>query len=222
MGRFFYAQTSLMKPSDIVAHLRVHCPALAGSVGAGINWDVIEKASRWDGLRAFVVPTDDKASPPQYDNVLVQEITEGMDVVVVWPQKDEPGYEVADEVTAMRRALCLALVGWKPPGSADWLIYEGRSFLHTDRAKLAYAFSFSSLEVMGNTELPTNPAQAETWHEAELMGLHQLEGLDMRLDAIDPMVDKNLKPDGVGPDGRTEHHLKVNLPHDNPEPTPTP
>lgn len=211
-----------MKPSDIVAHLRVHCPALAGSVGAGINWDAIEKASRWDGLSAFVVPTDDKASPPQYDNVLVQEITEGIDVVVVWPQKDEPGYAVADEVTAMRRALCLALVGWKPPGSADWLIYEGRSFLHTDRAKLAYAFSFSSLEVMGNTELPTHPAQAETWHEAELMGLHQLEGVDMRLDAIDPMVDKNLKPDGVGPDGRTEHHLKVNLPHDNPEPTPAP
>ena len=207
-----------MKPSDIVAHLRAHCPVLAGNVGAGINWDVIEKAARWEGLHAFVVPTDDKASPPQYDNALVQEITEGVDIVIVWPQKDEPGYAVADEVTAMRQALCRALVGWTPPGSADWLVYEGRGFLLTDRAKVAYAFSFSSLEVMGSLELRSDPAQVETWHEAELLGLNQLEGVDIDVDAINPMVDRNLKPDGVGPDGRKEHHMKVDLPHDNPKP----
>ena len=28
------------------------------------------------------------------------------------------------------------------------------------------------------------------------------------VDLIDPIVDKNLKPDGVGPDGRIEHRLK--------------
>ena len=211
-----------MKPSDIVEHLRRHCPALGGNVQAGINWEVIEKATQWKGLHAFVVPTDDKAGDPLYDNTLVQEITEGLDVVVVFPQSDEPGRQVADEVPAMRKALCLALAGFTPPGSAGWLIYEGRSFFHTDRAKVAYAFSFSGLEVMGSAELPSEPAQAETWQEAELLGLHQLEGLDIDVDVIDPMVDKNLKPDGVGPDGRIEQHLKVNLPHDNPAPNPNP
>ncbi len=209
-----------MKPSDIVAHLRKHCPALAGNVQAGINWEVIEKATQWKGLHAFVVPTDDKASDPLYDNTLVQEITEGLDVVVVWPQHDEPGRQVADEVPAMRKALCLALAGFTPPGSAGWLIYEGRSFLHTDRAKVAYAFSFSSVEVMGHAQLPHDPAEAETWHEQVLLGLKHLEGLDVKVDLIDPIVDKSLNPDGVGPDGRTEHQLKVDVAHDITHPAP--
>lgn len=131
-----------MKPSDIVAHLRKHCPALGQNVAAGINWDAVRDANKWHGVHAFVVPTDDKAGDPLYDNTLVQEIVEGIDVVVVWPQQDEPGRAVADEVSAMRRSLCLALAGFEPPRSAGWLIYEGRSFLHTDRAKVAYAFSF--------------------------------------------------------------------------------
>ena len=209
-----------MKPSDIVAHLRAHCPALGRNVDAGINWDVIEKAAKWQSLHAFVVPTDDKASDPLYDNMLVQEITEGVDIVVVWPQQAETGREVADEVTAMRRSLCLALAGYTPPGSAGWLIYEGRSFLHTDRAKVAYAFSFSSLEVMGHAALPADPAEVETWQAQELLGLKQLEGVDVRVDVIDPMVDKNLRPDGVGPDGRIEQQLKVDVEHDNPKPDP--
>lgn len=209
-----------MKPSDIVAHLRTHCAALNGNVAAGINWDTVRDANKWSGVHAFVVPTDDKAGDPLYDAPLVQEITEGIDVVVVWPQQEEAGRSVADEVPAMRKALCLALAGWKPPGSTDWLIYEGRSFLHTDRAKVAYAFSFSGVEVMGNAELPGSEGQAETWHELELLRLKQLEGLDMDVDAISPMVDRSLKPSGIGPDGRIEHQLKVDLPHDNPEPEP--
>ncbi len=211
-----------MKPSDIVAHLRTHCPALGTNVQAGISWDAVRDAAQWRGLHAFVVPTDDKASPSLYDNVLVQEIVEGVDIVVVWPQQDESGRLVADQVPAMRRALCLALAGWLPPDSADWLVYEGRSFLHTDRAKVAYAFSFSCLHIMGHAVLPSDPALAETWQEAELLGLHQLEGVDINVDVIDPIVDKTLKPDGVGPDGRIEQHLKVNLPHDNPAPNPEP
>lgn len=209
-----------MKPSDIVAHLRKHCPALGQNVAAGINWDAVRDATKWHGVHAFVVPTDDKAGDPLYDNTLVQEIVEGIDVVVVWPQQDEPGRAVADEVSAMRRSLCLALAGFEPPGSAGWLIYEGRSFLHTDRAKVAYAFSFSSVEVMGHAQLPHDPAEAETWHEQVLLGLKHLEGLDVKVDLIGPIVDKNLKPDGVGPDGRTEHQLKVDVAHDNPDPEP--
>lgn len=207
-----------MKPSDIVAHLRTYCPALGRNVDAGLNWDVVRDATHWRGLHAFVVPTDDRAGDPLYDNVLVQEITEGIDVVVVWPQQAESGREVADEVSAMRRSLCRALAGYVPAGSAGGLIYEGRSFLHTDRAKVAYAFSFSSLEVMGNADLPSDPALAETWPEVQLLGLAHLEGVDIRVDAINPMVDKSLKPDGVGPDGRVEHQLKVDVAHDNPRP----
>ena len=114
----------------------------------------------------------------------------------------------SDQIAAIRRELCRALVGWTPPGASDSLIYEGRSFLHTDRAKAAYAFSFSAFEILGHDTLPATADEAETWQALDLIGLPPLEGVDVDVDLIDPIVDKNLKPDGVGPDGRIEHRLK--------------
>jgi hypothetical protein len=203
-----------MKPSDIVAHLRSYCPLFERRIAGGINWEAVRDDTQMKALAAYVVPTDEKASDPLYDNVLVQELTEGVDVVVVFPQQQESGYGVADQVSAVRRELCRALVGWTPPGASASLIYEGRSFLHTDRTKAAYAFSFSAQEVLGNVVLPSDPDAAETWTERELLGLPPLEGVDINVDLIDPAVDKNIKPDGVGPDGRIEHQLKKDFPHD--------
>ena len=132
----------------------------------------------------------------------------GVDIVVVFRQHDEAGYAVSDQIAAIRRELCRALVGWTPPGASDSLIYEGRSFLHTDRSKAAYAFSFSAVEILGHDTLPATADEAETWQALDLIGLPPLEGVDVDVDLIDPIVDKNLKPDGVGPDGRIEHRLK--------------
>lgn len=207
-----------MTPSDLVAHLRAHCPCFGRNVTAGISWDAVRDSTHLQGLSAYVVPTDEKASDPLYDNVIVQELVEGVDIIVAFPQQDEAGRASADRVRAVRHELCRALVGWLPSGSVEPLIYEGRSFLHTDRAKAVYAFAFSAVEILGHAELPGTAQEAETWQALELLGLPPLEGVDINVDLIDPMVDKNLKPDGVGPDGRIEHHLKVNLPHDNPEP----
>lgn len=201
-----------MKPSDIVAHLRERCPGFARNVTAGINWEAVRDATHMTLLAAYVVPTDEKAGDPLYDNVIVQELVEGVDIIVAFPQVDEAGRAVADQVSAVRRELCRALVGWLPPGSSEPLIYEGRSFLHTDRAKAAYAFSFSAVEVLGHASLPGTADEAETWQALELLGLPPLDGVAINLDAIDPMVDKSLKPDGVGPDGRVEHTLKKDYP----------
>lgn len=205
-----------MKPSDIVAHLRARCPGFARNVAGGINWDAIVAETQLPKRAAYVVPTDEKAGDPLHDNVIVQELVEGVDVVVVFPQAkgDESGYGVADEVHAVRKELCLALVGWTPPGSSEPLIYEGRRFVHTDRAKAVYAYSFSAVEVLGHAVLPGTPEEAETWQELELLGLPPLEGIDISVDLIDPVVDKNLKPEGVGPDGRIELQLKKDFPND--------
>ncbi len=201
-----------MKPSDIVAHLRERCPGFARNVTAGINWEAVRDATHMTLLAAYVVPTDEKAGDPLYDNVIVQELVEGVDIIVAFPQVDEAGRSVADQVSAVRRELCRALVGWLPPGSSEPLIYEGRSFLHTDRAKAAYAYSFSAVEVLGHATLPGTADEAETWEALKLLGLPPLDGVDINLDAIDPMVDKSLKPNGVGPDGRVEHTLKKDYP----------
>lgn len=203
-----------MQPSDLVAHLRARCPSLARNVVAGINWEAIRDSTQLQKMAAYVVPTDEKASDPLYENVIVQELVEGVDIVVVFPQKhgDEAGHGVADQVHAMRRELCRALVGWLPPGNSEPLIYEGRQFLHTDRVKAAYAFSFSAVEVLGHASLPGAAEEAETWQALELLGLPSLEGMEINVDLIDPIVDKSLKPDGVGPDGRIEYQLKKDFP----------
>ncbi len=201
-----------MNPSDIVAHLRERCPSFARKVTAGINWEAVRDATHMTLLSAYVVPTDEKAGDPLYDNVIVQELVEGIDIIVAFPQVDEGGRSVADQVSAVRRELCRALVGWLPPGSLEPLIYEGRSFLHTDRSKAAYAFSFSAVDVLGHASLPSTADEAETWQALELLGLPPLDGMDINLDAIDPMVDRTRKPDGVGPDGRVEHVLKKDYP----------
>lgn len=196
-----------MKPSDIVAHLRAYCPIFARNIAAGINWEAIRDSTQLPKIAAYVVPTNEKASDPLYENVIVQELIEGIDVVVVFPQVDEAGYGVADQVAAVRKELCRALVGWTPPGSSEHIIYEGRAFMHTDRAKAAYSFSFSSVEILGNAVLPKTVEQAETWQEWELLGLPALEGIDIDVDCIDP-VDRNKKPDGIGPDGHVDFKLK--------------
>lgn len=197
-----------MKPSDIVAHLRARCPSFARNVAAGINWDAVRDSTQLPKMSAYVVPTDERASESLYENVIVQELTDGVDIVVLFRQQDEAGYGVADQVAEIRRELCRALVGWKPPGVATPLIYEGRSFLHTDRAKAAYAFAFSATEILGDASLPSSEAEAETWQAIELLGLPEMEGVDVNVDLIGPIVDKNIKPDGVGPDGRIEHRIR--------------
>ncbi len=203
-----------MKPSDIVAHLRKYCPIFTRNIAAGINWDAVRDSTQLSTIAAYVVPTDEKAGDQLYDNVIVQEVAEGIDIVVVFPQVDEAGYAVADKVSDVRRELCRALVGWTPPGNSEPFLYDGRSFLHSDRAKASYSFSFSSVDILGHAVLPTNPDDAETWHELELLGLPQFEGIDINVDVIAPIVDPNLKPDGIGPDGRTEFKIKEDYQND--------
>ena len=50
---------------------------------------------------------------------------------------------------------------------------------------------------------------AETWHEYELDGLPPLEGMNINMDFIDPIFDKNLSP--TGPDGRIEFQAREDL-----------
>lgn len=194
-----------MKASDIVAHLRTYCPTFSRNIAAGINWEAIRDSTQLPRLSGFVVPTDEDAGEPQSVNVMIQDVVQRIDVVAVFAQVDEAGYSVADQVTGIRRELCRALMGWTPPGCNEPLQYVGRSFLHTDRAKAAYAFTFAAVETIGHAVLPATAEDAETWQEVELLGLPNFTQIHADVDLIDPIVDKSLAPTGVGPDGRIEH-----------------
>lgn len=207
-----------MKPSDIVAHVRVHCPGFARNVAAGVNWEAIAAATQLPKRAAYVVLVGIEPSELLSETPIVQALVSRVIVIVAFPQVkgDESGYGVADEVDAVFRELCRALVGWTPPGCSAPLLFDGLSIEHQDRTKAVYYYSFSATETLGNFDLPSTLEEAETWEELELLGLPDLKGIDINVDLIDPIVDQSLLPEGQhhGPDGRIEHQLKKDFPHE--------
>lgn len=196
-----------MQVTPLVKHLRDYCPVFARAVSGGIDWEAIESSTQLKGLRAHVVLTDERADPPE-TNVISQDVAEEFDVCVEFPQAqgDEKGQMVADQIDDVRRALFRALVGWKPTTEHDPVQYVARQLLLTNRAKSVYRFSFITGYRIGRNEVGQPP---ETFEELELDGLPELEGVDVDLDFIDPMVDPNLS--ATGPDGRVEMKLTEEL-----------
>ena len=190
-----------MQVTPLVRHLRERCPSFAGHVAGGIDWESIEASSKLTGLRAHVVLTDEDADSSHTENVVTQNVDESFDVCVEFPQAsgDERGRQVGDQVDAIRRELCCALVGFCPGAEFDPIQYGGRELLLNNRAKAVYRFSFVTGYQIGRNRV-SEPA--ETWQELEQDGLPPLEGLNIDVDFIDPMVDRNLS--ATGPDGRIE------------------
>lgn len=198
-----------MKASAIVAQLRAYCPSFANRVSGGIDWESIEKSGKLPPLSAYVVLTDEDADGSEVQNGTIQALSEQFDVCVVFAQApgDEAGYGVGEQINAIRRELCRALIGWEPATHYAPVSYGGRQLLLNDRAKAVYRFSFITGSQLGSYD--PDPDNPETWTEYELAGLPDLTGIDIAVDFIDPMVDKNLSP--TGPDGRIEITIKEDL-----------
>ncbi|RFB73824.1 MULTISPECIES: hypothetical protein [unclassified Herbaspirillum] len=196
-----------MKLSPIVAQLRLRCSLFAGRVFGGIDWESLEDASKLPMPAAYVIVTDDDPDPNKYQNVAAQDVKDGFDVCVVLEAPDNKTLERVDQVHDVRALLHLALVGWPPMPNYDPVEYEGGQLVLINRYRLVYRFSFSAGWTLGRTKGSDPP---ETWEEWQHDGFPRLEGIDIDVDAIDPMVDKNLKQQG--PDGRIELTMKGDLP----------
>ncbi|MDH0097464.1 hypothetical protein N7333_12860 [Pseudomonas sp. GD04158] len=190
-----------MQVTPLVRHLRERCPSFGGRVAGGIDWESIESSAKLESLRAHVVLTDEDADASFTENLVMQNVDEQFDVCVEFPQSagDERGQAAGDQVDAIRRELCRALVGWRPGQEFDPIQYGGRELLVNNRAKAVYRFSFVTGYQLGRNRA-SDPA--ETWQELEQDGLPPLERLNIDVDFIDPLVDRNLSP--TGPDGRIE------------------
>lgn len=197
-----------MQVTPLVMHLRTYCPSFSNSVTGGIDWESIERSSKLSGLAAYVVLTDERGEPSEAQNIIQQDVTEEFDVCVVFPQRsgDERGLVVGDLVDAVRKELCRALVGFRPEPEYDPVEYVGREMLLNNRDKAVYRFSFVTAFQLGRNR---EQEPAETWHEHELDGLPLLEGINIDMDFIDPLFDKNLSP--TGPDGRIEFKAREDL-----------
>lgn len=187
-----------MKLNPIVAHLRAMCPAFAGRVAGGIDWDAVVDSAQLALPAAYVIATADAASSSAAQNMILQDITDQFNVVIVLDTSDERGQADNDILHDLRAELWRALVGWIPSPEYDPIQYTKGTLLHISRARVVYQFTFISGFQLGRN-LSTDPA--ETWQERELDGLPPLTGMTINMDCIDP-ADPNLQ--SPGPDGRIE------------------
>lgn len=195
-----------MKPSLVVAHLRARCPLFGNRVFPGIDWESLEGSAKLSMPAAFVIESDDDAQPNDIDSGIRQVITDTFEVCVALHAPDEKVAASVDLIDSTRDALLLCLAGWKPDTRYDPIEYVGKQLLLSNRFRVVYRFTFSTEWQLGRNDV-SEPA--ETWHEWQLDGLPNLDGIDVSVDIIDPVVDTNLKP--TGPDGRIEASLHEDL-----------
>ncbi|MBV6287359.1 phage tail terminator protein [Pseudomonas aegrilactucae] len=196
-----------MRLNVIVAHLRAHCPAFSERITAGIDWDAVATSSNLAHPSAYVIASDDEAEPNDLVTGVRQVISDGFDVIVVLDTTDERGQEAAHDLHVLRADIWRALVGWKPEPEYDPITYGGGALIFINRARVVYRYSFSAEFQLGRGSAGDPP---ETWYEREVDGLPALEGLNVDLDFIDPLVDKNVTP--TGPDGRIEFSTRKDFP----------
>ncbi|WP_106805771.1 hypothetical protein [Pseudomonas sp. S5D5] len=200
-----------MKLIPIIKHLRNTCPTFARRVYGGLDWDPVAKSVKTDMPAAYVICIGDSADPSDVSGMIRQKVRDAIDVnVEVWCE-DERGQGAADLIHDLRAELWRALVGFKPGGDGDPLQYDDSELLLIDRSKAVYRFRFFTEFMIGRTEV--RPGQSlgppETWQEVEQDGLVSFDGVNIDVDFIDPIFDKNLSP--AGPDGRIEIKAREDL-----------
>jgi hypothetical protein len=195
-----------MKISPVIQQLRIYCPSFAGRVAGGLDWDPTEKSANTALPAAFVIAVGDTAEESK-TNIVRQDVRDEFDVCVVLVNKDERGQAANDQLHIVRGELWRALVGFVPDEQSEPLQYDGSALLLIDRSRAVYRYRFFTEFQLGRNSKDEPP---ETWQERELDGLPPLEGLDIDVDYIEPMCDKNLTESG--PDGRIEMQLREDLP----------
>ncbi|WP_122314978.1 hypothetical protein [Pseudomonas cichorii] len=187
-----------MKITPIVAHLQATCPTFAGRISPGIYWNAVVNSTTSGYPAAYVIATGDSATANDLTNVVRQNITDRIDVVVVLAGNDEGGQVASEQLHAVRAELWRALVGWNAGSDYEPMEYTGGALLQAGTAQVAWRFGFAAEFQLGRN---TSDQPAETWHEAYLDGLPGFTGVTFDMDCIDP-ADPNLK--SPGPDGRIE------------------
>ncbi|AZL68788.1 phage tail terminator protein [Pseudomonas oryziphila] len=197
-----------MRITPIIEHLKAECPQFEGRIAGGLDWDPVKGSQQLKAPAAFVIPVGDQADEPMAQNAAAQVVRDSFDVCVVLDNKDERGQAVADLVHHIRTTLCRALMGF-PLDDAEPICYDRGDLILLDRAKVVYGYRFYADSQLGGfgSDATDDP---QTWPELEHSRLPPLEGIDTRVDFIDPMVDHNLSP--TGPDGRVEIALREDLP----------
>lgn len=183
-----------MQLEIVVTALKSRCPSFSNRVAGAAQFKHLPENQTLPVPAAYVVPLDDQPSAGRAQNSVRQPLTDSFAVIVALSNvADEKGQGAAHTVNSLRAELWAALLGWRPAERYNGINYEGGQLLAMDRARLWYQFEFGA-------EMELCPDDG--WQDRELAGLGNLEGVDLRVDAIEPS-DPNRVPTPQ-PDGRIE------------------
>lgn len=185
----------------VIAQLRQYCPSFGGRVAGSARFKRLDENTTMLVPSAFVIPLDDNPSDLSALNDVRQTLVESFAVVVALSNvPDERGQEAVTAAhDSIRAELWKALLGWQPDRSIyRGTFYQGGNLLDLDRARLWYQFDFGA-------EMQIGPEDG--WQGVELGALPHFDGMNVKVDDIDPAADPNLNY--PGPDGRIEHEFNV-------------
>ena len=204
-----------MNLTAVIEHLRERAPIFAQRVAGAALFGSLPEVSNLQMPAAYVVPLDENPDQQQSSNSYRQTVEDSFAVVVVLSNvADERGQGAISSVHDIRKILFQALVGWEPGEEYDQIEYDGGALLQMDRERLYYQFEFKCLYDI---------SYEDTWKWVRDNELPPFEGVNIKVDAIDPADpnhpkqdfpdDPNAYPGGSpGPDGRAETGATIDLP----------
>lgn len=185
----------------VINQIRLHCPAFVGRVAGAAQVKRLKEDANLDVPAAYVIYLDDNPSSESSANDVRQSLTESFAVIVAVSNVPDERGQAASNASheAIRAELWAALLGWQPDKAVyNGIVYQGGHLLDMDRSRLWYQFEFGAAMQIGPND---------GWQEVELAALPHFDGMNLKVDAIDPMADQNLQY--PGPDGRIEHEINI-------------
>jgi len=186
----------------IIDQLRQHCPSFGGRVAGAAEYKGLTETANLPTPSAYVIYMDDEVQGEGSLNETRQMLVEGFAVIVcVSNVPDERGQSAVNLAHhTMRAELWAALLGYQPDKTIyNGVFYQGSNLLPAkDRARLWMRFDFAA-------EMQIGPEDG--WQAVDLAALPHFDGMNVKVDDIDPAADPNIKY--PGPDGRIEHEFNI-------------
>ncbi len=197
-----------MDTNKVIKELRARCPIFSGRVGGVAEIAQVMEAVNATLPAAYVIREKDEAMDSESMQVVRQPIIENLTVAVVISNRaDEVGRVAQAQVDDFRAALIKVLAGWRISDEHDMMWYQGFSMYSLDRARAVYEFRFDCIY---HTP-PDQTRQHQDW-----LDLPEIDGIDVKVDVIDPITDTHMTPayhgGRPGPDGRVEFQFGVDMP----------
>ena len=192
----------------VIQQIRTYAGLFSGRVAGAAQYKRLSETTNLTIPAAYVVPLDDQPGENEaYNGMLITLVDSFSVIAVIDNTTDERGQAaIGYGHDTVRAALWASLLGWQPDGLGEnsryrGITYQGGNLLDLDRSRLWYQFDFGAeMQII----------DADGWQAGYLTTLPHFDGMNIKVDEINPAYDQNLVAAGQqGPDGRIEFTLPI-------------